>query len=122
MEAGIARDRPRARLGAHLGAAIVSAAAAWLVLIDIHGPARPILELTALVAGTGWALTGWMKLGEPAYAGAVAVAAGAAFLVLASILCVERDWWHPVGLSVCILLGATILNVVHALREAVVTP
>jgi hypothetical protein len=99
-------------------AALVCAAAAVVVLADVHSAARPALVLVALVVGTGWAATCWIDLEEVAFAATVALGTGLAALFLYGLFFVEIGWWHPVG-SAGVLLVVTAAVCVMAIARDV---
>lgn len=98
------------RLGVDVVATLVCALAALFTLADIHTPVRPTLTLVALVLGTGWAATCWMKVRDPAYAATIAIASGVSILCFYALLFVEIHWWHPVGSAGALLIGAATVN------------
>lgn len=103
-------------------AAAICAAGAVLVLAGVTSAARPAVVLAGLVLGTGWAITGWLRLPtEPAYIGSVTLGTGVAVPIALAIILVLSKYWHPVGASGALLAVAAVVNAALVLRYAVGT-
>jgi hypothetical protein len=108
----------RIRLLTDLVAAAVCVTAAALVLAGLRSPARPYAVLAALILGTGWSITGWIKLPEEAaYVVTVLLGVGVAVPISVGVLFVESGWWHPVGDAAALLCGAAALNLLLCMRD-----
>lgn len=98
------------RLGVDVMATLVCALGALFTLADVHTPVRSGLTVVALVLGTGWAATCWMKLRDAAFAATIAMATGVSIICFYALLFVEIHWWHPVGSVGALLIGAAAVN------------
>lgn len=96
----------------------VCAASAGCVGLQVGAELRAVLVLIGLTFGTGWAITGWLDIASVAYAGTVAVCVGAGVLIVSGMAFVEVHWWHPLAVSVVLLLMGMGGNVAQAIWKA----
>jgi hypothetical protein len=113
----LTRTQRNYRLLADVLATLGCAVGAAMTLGDLHSPVRSGLIATMLVAGTGWAVTGWIDVTETAYAATLALAAGLSVLFFYAVLFVEIGWWHPVGSVGALLAAAAALNAGAVVRD-----
>jgi hypothetical protein len=111
-----AEQRPRVVVPVTL--AVVCIAGAVLIGLDVHGPVRAVVVLVGLIAGSGYAVTGWLREPDGAYASSMAIGTGVAILILGSLFFVYVGWWHPVGVCLIALVasGVSILLQVEEVR------
>lgn len=100
------------RAGIDMITSIACALAALFTLADIHTPVRSGLTVVALVIGTGWGATCWIRLRDAAFAATVAIATGVSIVCFYALLFVEIHWWHPIGSIGGLLITAAGINAV----------
>jgi hypothetical protein len=98
------------RIGVDAVAAVACALSAVFTLADVHTPVRSGLSALAIVLGTGWAATGWIRVRDVAFAATVAIATGVSVICFYALLFVEMGWWHPVRSIGALLIAAAAVN------------
>jgi hypothetical protein len=90
-----------------------------LILANLSSPARPFAVLIAAVLGSGWALSGWIRLpNDAAYVGTVALGIGFAVPLGLGVLLVESGSWHPLGDMAALIGTAGLVNLALLVRDA----
>jgi len=118
--AGITQVNRRAmgiRLIVDFVLAIMCATGAYCLAADQGIPARSAIVLIALIAGCGWAMTGWIDTASIAFAGTLVVAVGVTTSMLISMAAVAARWWHPVVTVSALLAAAALANLLQAGRD-----
>lgn len=99
----------------------VCVASACCVGLQVTSEIRAALVLIGLTLGTGRAITGWVDIDGVAYAVTVAVCAGVGLLIVSGMVFVEARWWHPVVISVVLLLLGAAGNLAQSIWKVLGT-
>ncbi len=106
------RNEQLLRTGVDALAALGCAAAALVTLANVLTPIRSGLTVAALVLGTGWAATCWIRSRDAAMAATLAIGAGVSIICFYALIFVEVHWWHPIGSVGGLLIAAAGVNLV----------